>query len=125
MPRNRVLFPLSSLVLGLSMMGCGASIDEGPSEPQRARLNSEEVEVNTERAHPTSEVVDESREMASELANLQESVSVTEGEEVFQDLADDQIAMEAAERLMGVTMQEPGVSRLVSVGIDEAAELVE
>ena len=35
------------------------------------------------------------------------------------------IAMEAAERLMGVTMQEPGVSRLVSVGIDEAAELVE
>jgi chromosome segregation protein len=33
--------------------------------------------------------------------------------------------MEAAERLMGVTMQEPGVSRLVSVGIDEAAELVE
>ncbi|WP_083001434.1 chromosome segregation protein SMC [Halomonas sp. GT] len=34
------------------------------------------------------------------------------------------IAMEAAERLMGVTMQEPGVSRLVSVGIDEAAALV-
>jgi chromosome segregation protein len=35
------------------------------------------------------------------------------------------IAMEAAERLMGVTMQEPGVSRLVSVGIDEAAALAE
>ncbi|MBR9923901.1 MAG: chromosome segregation protein SMC [Gammaproteobacteria bacterium] len=35
------------------------------------------------------------------------------------------IAMEAAERLMGVTMQEPGVSRLVSVGIDEAAALVD
>ncbi|MEQ7871574.1 chromosome segregation protein SMC [Chromohalobacter salexigens] len=35
------------------------------------------------------------------------------------------IAMEAAERLMGVTMQEPGVSRLVSVGIDEAAALAD
>ncbi|WP_110657083.1 chromosome segregation protein SMC [Salinicola halimionae] len=35
------------------------------------------------------------------------------------------IAMEAAERLMGVTMQEPGVSRLVSVGVDEAASMVE
>ncbi|WP_110666810.1 chromosome segregation protein SMC [Salinicola halophilus] len=35
------------------------------------------------------------------------------------------IAMEAAERLMGVTMQEPGVSRLVSVGVDEAASMAE
>ncbi|SDM06899.1 condensin subunit Smc [Franzmannia pantelleriensis] len=35
------------------------------------------------------------------------------------------IAMESAERLMGVTMQEPGVSRLVSVGVEEAAELAE
>lgn len=35
------------------------------------------------------------------------------------------IAMEAAERLMGVTMQEPGVSRLVSVGLDQAAALVD
>ncbi|WP_158772642.1 chromosome segregation protein SMC [Cobetia sp. L2A1] len=35
------------------------------------------------------------------------------------------IAMEAADRLMGVTMQEPGVSRLVSVGIEEAAILAE
>lgn len=35
------------------------------------------------------------------------------------------IAMEAAERLMGVTMQEPGVSRLVSVGVEEAAALAE
>ncbi|QEM83058.1 chromosome segregation protein SMC [Halomonas binhaiensis] len=35
------------------------------------------------------------------------------------------IAMEAAERLMGVTMQEPGVSRLVSVDVDEAAALAE
>ncbi|WP_456269622.1 chromosome segregation protein SMC [Kushneria sp. AK178] len=35
------------------------------------------------------------------------------------------IAMEAADRLMGVTMQEPGVSRLVSVGVEEAAELAQ
>ncbi|MFC0268044.1 chromosome segregation protein SMC [Kushneria aurantia] len=35
------------------------------------------------------------------------------------------VAMEAADRLMGVTMQEPGVSRLVSVGVEQAAELVE
>ena len=35
------------------------------------------------------------------------------------------IAMEAAERLMGVTMQEPGVSRLVSVGVEEAASMAD
>ncbi|WP_227368977.1 chromosome segregation protein SMC [Halomonas sp. M20] len=35
------------------------------------------------------------------------------------------IAMEAADRLMGVTMQEPGVSRLVSVGVDAAVALAE
>ncbi|MFY0989466.1 chromosome segregation protein SMC [Halomonas sp. C05BenzN] len=35
------------------------------------------------------------------------------------------IAMEASERLMGVTMQEPGVSRLVAVGVEEAAALAE
>jgi len=33
------------------------------------------------------------------------------------------ISMELAEQLMGVTMHEPGVSRLVSVDVDEAAEL--
>jgi chromosome segregation protein len=33
------------------------------------------------------------------------------------------ITMEMAEQLMGVTMHEPGVSRLVSVDVDEAAEL--
>lgn len=33
------------------------------------------------------------------------------------------ITMEHGDRLMGVTMQEPGVSRLVSVDIEEAAEL--
>ncbi|WP_053070778.1 hypothetical protein [Halomonas sp. PR-M31] len=35
------------------------------------------------------------------------------------------IAMEAADRLMGVTMQEPGVSRLVSVGVEAAVALAE
>ena len=33
------------------------------------------------------------------------------------------ITMQLAEHLMGVTMQEPGVSRLVTVDLDEAAEL--
>jgi chromosome segregation protein len=31
--------------------------------------------------------------------------------------------MESAKQLLGVTMHEPGVSRLVAVDIDEAAEL--
>ena len=35
------------------------------------------------------------------------------------------IAMEAGDRLMGVTMQEPGVSRLVSVDVEEAAVLAQ
>ena len=33
------------------------------------------------------------------------------------------ITMEMADHLMGITMQEPGVSRLVTVDVDEAAEL--
>ena len=33
------------------------------------------------------------------------------------------LAMEMAHQLMGVTMQEPGVSRLVSVDMDEAVAL--
>jgi len=32
--------------------------------------------------------------------------------------------MEYAHQLLGVTMHEPGVSRLVAVDIDEAAEMV-
>ena len=35
------------------------------------------------------------------------------------------ITMEVAQQLMGVTMQEPGVSRLVSGDVDEAVELAE
>jgi chromosome segregation protein len=35
------------------------------------------------------------------------------------------IAMEKADQLMGVTMYEPGVSRLVSVDIEEATKMVE
>jgi chromosome segregation protein len=34
------------------------------------------------------------------------------------------IAMEMAAQLLGVTMQEPGVSRLVSVDVEEAAEMI-
>ncbi|MEY3005939.1 MAG: chromosome segregation protein, partial [Pseudomonadota bacterium] len=33
------------------------------------------------------------------------------------------ISMEVADQLLGVTMHEPGVSRLVSVDVEEAAEL--
>jgi chromosome segregation protein len=33
------------------------------------------------------------------------------------------VTMEAANQLMGVTMHEPGVSRLVSVDVNEAVEL--
>jgi len=33
------------------------------------------------------------------------------------------ITMEMADQLMGVTMNEPGVSRLVTVDVEEAAEL--
>lgn len=35
------------------------------------------------------------------------------------------VTMELSDQLMGVTMQEPGVSRLVSVDVDEAARMVE
>jgi chromosome segregation protein len=34
------------------------------------------------------------------------------------------ITMEIAEQLIGVTMHEPGVSRLVAVDVDEAVEMV-
>ena len=35
------------------------------------------------------------------------------------------IAMEQADQLLGVTMHEPGVSRLVTVDVNEAVELAE
>ena len=41
----------------------------------------------------------------------------------FVFITHNKITMEMADHLMGVTMQEPGVSRLVSVDVDEAAEL--
>ena len=41
----------------------------------------------------------------------------------FVYITHNKIAMEMATQLMGVTMQEPGVSRLVSVNVDEAAAL--
>lgn len=41
----------------------------------------------------------------------------------FVFITHNKITMEMADQLMGVTMHEPGVSRLVSVDVDEAAEL--
>ena len=41
----------------------------------------------------------------------------------FVFITHNKITMEAAEQLMGVTMHEPGVSRLVTVDIEEAARL--
>ena len=35
------------------------------------------------------------------------------------------VAIEMSEQLVGVTMQEPGVSRLVAVDIDEAVAMAE
>ena len=41
----------------------------------------------------------------------------------FVVITHNKITMEMADYLMGVTMQEPGVSRLVSVDVDEAAAM--
>ena len=41
----------------------------------------------------------------------------------FVFITHNKITMEAADQLMGVTMQEPGVSRLVSVDVEEASQL--
>ncbi len=40
-------------------------------------------------------------------------------------ISHNKVTIEACERLMGITMQEPGVSRVVSVDIDEAVTLAE
>jgi len=40
-------------------------------------------------------------------------------------ISHNKVSMEKADQLMGVTMHEPGVSRLVSVDIDEAASMVD
>lgn len=45
------------------------------------------------------------------------------GQVQFIYITHNKIAMEMAHQLMGVTMHEPGVSRLVTVDVDEAAEL--
>ncbi|XKF16109.1 chromosome segregation protein SMC [Halomonas sp. BLK-85] len=55
-------------------------------------------------------------------ANLVKEMSETVQ---FIYITHNKIAMESAERLMGVTMQEPGVSRLVAVDVEEAAALAE
>src|SRR5690625_2059337 len=45
------------------------------------------------------------------------------GQVQFIYITHNKIAMEMADQLLGVTMQEPGVSRLVSVDVEEAVEL--
>ena len=40
-------------------------------------------------------------------------------------ISHNKVSMERADQLMGVTMHEPGVSRLVSVDIEQAAAMVE
>ena len=42
----------------------------------------------------------------------------------FVIVSHNKITMEIADQLIGVTMNEPGVSRLVAVDVDEAVELV-
>ena len=43
----------------------------------------------------------------------------------FVFITHNKITMELADQLVGVTMQEPGVSRLVAVDIDEAVQMAE
>ncbi len=57
---------------------------------------------------------------AAHLSRLLQSMS---GEVQFLFITHNKITMEIAERLVGVTMQEPGVSRLVAVDVDEAVRL--
>jgi chromosome segregation protein len=45
------------------------------------------------------------------------------GKVQFIFITHNKITMEMADQLMGVTIHEPAVSRLVSVDVDEAAEL--
>nr|WP_051849290.1 hypothetical protein [Thiomonas sp. FB-Cd] len=55
-------------------------------------------------------------------AKLVEAMS---GATQFLFISHNKIAMEMAEQLVGVTMQEQGVSRLVAVDMDTAAQLAE
>jgi chromosome segregation protein len=57
---------------------------------------------------------------AAHLCRLLESMS---NEVQFLFITHNKITMEIAHRLVGVTMQEPGVSRLVAVDVDEAVRL--
>lgn len=52
-------------------------------------------------------------------------VSAMSDQVQFIYISHNKIAMEMADQLMGVTMHEPGVSRLVSVNMEEAVSLVE
>jgi len=55
-------------------------------------------------------------------ANMVKKMS---GQVQFIYISHNKVSMEKADQLMGVTMHEPGVSRLVSVDVDEAAALAE
>ena len=52
-------------------------------------------------------------------------VSEMSGQVQFIYITHNKIAMQAASQLVGVTMQEPGVSRPVSVDVEEAAAMAE
>jgi chromosome segregation protein len=43
----------------------------------------------------------------------------------FMFITHNKITMEIADQLIGVTMNEPGVSRIVSVDVEKAVEMVE
>ena len=53
-------------------------------------------------------------DMVKEMSSLVQFIFITHN----------RITMEQAHQLMGVTMHEPGVSRLVAVDVDEAVEMV-
>ncbi|MBT5484843.1 MAG: AAA family ATPase, partial [Gammaproteobacteria bacterium] len=53
-------------------------------------------------------------DMVKEMSSLVQFIFITHN----------RITMEQANQLMGVTMHEPGVSRLVAVDVDEAVEMV-
>jgi chromosome segregation ATPase len=53
-------------------------------------------------------------------ANLVKSMSTSVQ---FIYISHNKVSMEMADQLMGVTMHEPGVSRLVSVDVEKAAEM--
>ena len=58
-------------------------------------------------------------------ARFSSLVTKMSGQTQFLFISHNQIAMEMAEELIGVTMQEKGVSRIVSVDLSSAGEFAE